>query len=241
MVMIGHRGCKDKCVQNTREAFLIGAARGYAMLECDVQVSKDGVYYVCHDNTFLPYLFTDAKLYGQSHFAYSWAELAQLELHQDHKYFGRLISLADYLALCKEQGVGALIELKATLGINNEDLSNLPGLVELVKAAGMAENTILLTAIKPALAYLKKHHPEFKLQYLTLKNTTNMASVRYCIENGFDMDACAWKIRRRHVKAMHKAGLKVNTWTVNFRLQALRLRLIGVDMITTNVLKVENK
>ncbi|MBQ1725350.1 MAG: hypothetical protein II022_05720, partial [Muribaculaceae bacterium] len=55
-IMVGHRGCIVG-VENTAAAYRIGVdLMGYAGLECDVRVTADGHYVICHD--------TDTKRLG---------------------------------------------------------------------------------------------------------------------------------------------------------------------------------
>ena len=50
-LMVGHRG-SGLGVENTKEAFLNGVEKnGYDGLECDVRVTRDGVYVISHDET----------------------------------------------------------------------------------------------------------------------------------------------------------------------------------------------
>ncbi len=51
---IAHRGLHDRArgvIENSRSAFEAAIAHGYAV-ECDVQLSSDGVPYIFHDDTF---------------------------------------------------------------------------------------------------------------------------------------------------------------------------------------------
>ncbi|MBR5745467.1 MAG: hypothetical protein IKX94_09135, partial [Muribaculaceae bacterium] len=48
--LCGHRGSLWG-VENTSEAFINGALKGYTYLECDVKVSKDGYHVISHDDT----------------------------------------------------------------------------------------------------------------------------------------------------------------------------------------------
>ena len=46
---IAHRGAGRLAPENTLPAFELGARLGFAMFECDVQVSADGVPFLLHD------------------------------------------------------------------------------------------------------------------------------------------------------------------------------------------------
>ena len=48
-ILCGHRGSLWG-VENTSEAFINGAKKGYKYLECDVKVTGDGEYIISHDD-----------------------------------------------------------------------------------------------------------------------------------------------------------------------------------------------
>lgn len=48
-ILVAHRGWPARYPENTLEGFAAAAAAGARWLECDVQVSADGVPFVCHD------------------------------------------------------------------------------------------------------------------------------------------------------------------------------------------------
>lgn len=53
MFVIGHRGAAGLAPENTLKALEIGAQEGADALECDIQVTKDGILVLCHDETLL--------------------------------------------------------------------------------------------------------------------------------------------------------------------------------------------
>ena len=48
-ILVGHRGWPEFWPENTLEGFSAAVAAGARWLECDVQLSADGVPFVCHD------------------------------------------------------------------------------------------------------------------------------------------------------------------------------------------------
>ena len=52
-----------------------------------------------------------------------------------------------------------------------------------------------------------------------------------------DLDIKHTVLTREYVEALHAAGIKVNTWTVNTPEDAQRVIDMGVDFITTNILE----
>ncbi len=236
---VGHQGAGGAVVQNTVAAFTLGAERGYYGLECDVRVAADGTYYICHDDTFLEYLFVDSTLWGKLMAGYTWAQLSAYQIKDTYggvTYYDTLSTVADYLDVCKEYGVKAILELKWTTGINSNDQSKLGGLVELVKAHGMYEDAIFLSSMKNCLTYLRTNYPDVKVQFLSGSTTTTEANVDWCIANRFSIDAPYSLITSSLVTKMHEAGLYVNAYTVNSEASAASLQTLEVDMITTDLL-----
>lgn len=239
---VGHRGSGGPVVPNAVSAFELGGQRGYYALECDVRVSADGVYYVCHDDTFLPYLFVDSSLHNKTMGSYTWAQLKDLQIKNTYNgvtYYDTLATVEDYLKICKKYGAVAILELKYTNGINSNDQSKLAGLVELVKRLGMYENAIFMTSMKNCLTYLRNNYPDAQLQFLSGDTTTTDDNIKWCIENRISLDATSGKVTQSVVDRMHEAGLYVNAYTVNSESEANRLIALGVDMITTDHLGIK--
>ena len=156
---VGHRGC-NKGVMNTAEAFRNGADfYHYDGLECDVRVTSDRQYVISHDET--------TKAVG-GNLTVASATLAQLKAENYTQtrngvtYSGKICTVAEYLDICAEKNVFPVIELKWTTGINNNDMSNFPGLAQLIKDKGMTDKVVILTSMKSSLEYVKTHYPEFK-------------------------------------------------------------------------------
>lgn len=239
---VGHRGSGGPVVENTASAFEEGGKRGYYALEADIRVSSDGIYYVCHDDVFLSHLFTDPSLIDKPMAPYTWDQLKDLQVKDTYggqTYYDKLITVSDYLDICKKYGAKAVLELKWSTGINSNDMSNLPGLVELVKSKGMYEDAIFMTSMKNCLTFLRENYPDAQLQYLSGSTSTNMDNVKWCINNKISLDAVWNVLTEDMVIKMHEAGFYVNSYTVNYQDRADNLIRIGVGMITTDHLGIE--
>ena len=241
VLYVGHQGSGGPVVQNAASAFEEGGKRGYYALECDVRVSADGVYYICHDDVFKSTLFTDSTLFDKTMASYTWAKLKDLQIKDTYNgvtYYETLCTVEDYLLICKKYGVKALLELKWTTGINSNDNSKLGGLVSLVKKCGMYENAIFMTSMKNCLNYLKTNYPDASLQFLSGSSTTTEDNFVWCINNHIALDAPNNVVTAAIVKRFHDNYLFVNAYTVDSASVANNLVAMGVDMITTNNLGV---
>ncbi len=234
---IGHMGSRGPFVQNTTEAFIEGAKRGYYGLELDLRVSSDGVFYICHDNIFKPYLFTDSTLHGQPMGAFTWEELKDLEIKNTRDstvYYSTLTRFEDYLQIIKDNDVKAIIELKWTNGINNNDTSNVEKLISLVKSYGVYDRAIFFTSMQTVLNHIRSNYADANLMFLSGATTTTQENINWAIENNMWMGILHTVITEDIVTQLHQANLKVNAYTVNSEEDAIRLRDLNVDYITTD-------
>ncbi len=233
-LLVGHRG-SSYGLENSEESFKNGVKLGYDYLETDVKMTKDG-YFVCsHDDD-------TKRLGGTKTIAESTLEELKSEtLSQTRggvKYTGQICSVNEYLTICREAGIGAVVELKWTAGINNNDQTNIPKLITAIKGENMIDNVIILTSMKPCLEYIRKNYPEIKLQFLTGSAWKNHFD--WCVEWGMDVDIQSGYFDKAAVDRFHSKNLKVNMWTTNTDDGYLLYGNMGCDYITTDNLDKKN-
>ena len=230
-LFVGHRGCNIG-VENTAEAFRNGVnVYGYDGLECDVRVTKDGFYVISHDET-------TNRLGGN--LTVADATLAELRAEQYTQtrggvtYTGHICTVAEYLAICVEKGVFPVIELKWTIGINNNDMSNFDGLAHLVIDQGLTDKVIFLTSMKKSQEYIATHYPQFTRQWLC--NDNWQGNEAWCQEYGLNPSISIGNFDANTVKTFHDMGLHVAMWTVDTKANYLKYGNMGVHMMTCNSL-----
>lgn len=227
-ILVGHRG-SGYGLENSEESFKKGIELGYQYLETDVKFSKDLKLVCSHDDN-------TTRLGGTKTLATSTLEELQSEtLSQTRngvKYTGRLCSMKEYLEICKEGGVGALIELKWTDGINSNDCSRIPLLIEQIEEVGMRKNCIILTSMKPCLEYIRTNYPDIELQFLTGQYWSNHFD--WCVQWNIDVDIEAGWFDKSTVQKYHDKNLKVNMWTTNDEAGYKTYGNMGCDFITTD-------
>ncbi len=229
-ILCGHRGSLWG-VENTSEAFINGAKKGYKYLECDVKVTGDGEYIISHDDN-------TSRLGGNLTIAS--ATLAQLKAETytqtrgGVKYTGQICTVAEYLQICKDHNVKPLIELKWATGINNNDCSKIPGLISLIDNYGFKQEAIILTSMKPCLEYIRTNYPEVELQFLTGQYWASHFD--WCVQWKIDADIQAGYFDKSTVTRYHEEGLKVGVWTVDDNGAYRTYGNYGCDFITVNSL-----
>ena len=108
-------------------------------------------------------------------------------------------------------------------------------IVETITGMGWFEKTIFISFAGENLVKLKKRCPSAKAQFLS--SVASEEAVNFILENEFDADLSEKCITKELVDRLHKAGKKVNVWTVNDLERAEYLKACGVDFITTNILE----
>ncbi|MDE6288843.1 MAG: hypothetical protein K2M00_08685 [Muribaculaceae bacterium] len=227
-LLVGHRG-SGYGVESTEEAFRKAAELGYQYVESDLKVTRDKRFVLSHDD--------DTKRLGGS-YTIATSSLEQLQsqtLKQTRNgvtYTGRLMSLEEWLDLCEELELKPLIELKWATGVNNNDCSNIPLLIETIEYYGFRDRCIIMTSMKPCLEYIRKNYPDIELQFLTGEYWANHFD--WCVEHGIDADIQAGYFDANTVAKYHQAGLKVNMWTTNDVASYRKYAQWGCDFVTTD-------
>ncbi len=234
-LLVGHRG-SNYGVENTEEAFRNGAKLGYQYVETDIKVTKDTKFVLCHND--------DLSSFGSS-LTIAGSTLAQLQavtLTQTRlgtKYTGKIMELGEFLDLCTELNVLPVIELKWATGVNSNDQSNMPKLIQLIEEKGYRNKAIILTSMKPCLEWIYKNHPDVQRQLLVNAIATG-AHLTWCIEHKTDVDISTTYCTEEAVEKYHEAGLKVNMWTTNDSTGYKTYTLMGCEFITTDRLDGNN-
>lgn len=235
-VFVGHRGSL-RGVQNTEEAYRNGADfYKYQGLECDVRVTSDGHYVILHDETTGS--LCDQNLTVATS---TLAELKALTFKQTRDgvaYTGKICTVEEYLDICVEKNCFPMIELKWTTGINNNDMSNFPGLWNLVCSKNLQDKAIFLTSMQSSLAYIKNHYPEATCQYLLSSDSD--AKLKFCRENGINPSFSAGALTKSIVTRYRQYGLEVAAWTVNTLANYNKYGNMGVTMMTCDYLRCED-
>jgi len=228
---IGHRG-SYMGVMNTVEAFNNGVDHyGYQGLECDVRVTSDGHYVICHDET-------TNSVGGNLTVANATLEQLQAETYTQTRggvtYTGSICTVAEYLDICKTKNVIPLIELKWTTGINNNDMSKFPGLAALIEEKGLTDKAIILTSMRNSLEYVRTNYPALKCQFLCNSNWETYFD--WIVQWGLMPSIEAGCFDKYTVKRFHDKGLDVGVWTVNSLANYKLYGEMGVKMMTCDYL-----
>lgn len=217
-----HRGASALETENTMAAFDRARADGADGIELDVQLDRDGVVCVFHDDTLDRLVGRPGRL----------GELSTLE-RRALRVHGHPIPTLDEV-------LGELGELDCNVEIKSARLGRETDLVkataEVIRQSGRADQ-ILVSSFDPfALVQLHAQLPDIALAYLFHEKQV-LPLRRGWVGNV--MGASLFHpehtlCTEESVAAWHRAGLPVNAWTVDDAAELRRLNALGIDGVFAN-------
>ena len=156
---VAHRGHSIAYPENTLEAYRKAIELGVEMIECDVNITRDGTLVMMHDSTL------DRTTNGAGRVsAATWEEVQQLDAGSKFKpeFSGvRVPSTEETLLLYKEAGILSCFEVKGADGDESDRIAL--GLVELFVKHDMLDQAFLSSYHHEALHVAKSKCPELLL------------------------------------------------------------------------------
>ena len=231
--MIGHAGLAGIVMQNTEESFIYAAKRSYYGIETDIRKTADGNFVCFHDPDLLASAGLDMKIETST-----LAEIQAVTLYDNKgvttKEKGyRILSLAEYVNICKEYGKRAVIELKTPF--SEEDVGRI---IEIVDDCGYIESSTFISFYYDNLLSVRKFLPDAKVGF-TFKTAGDDVESRFekIVADGFSVNMSTNVVTKEWVDRFHEAGLQVTCYTIDDRNVAESLAEMGVDYIMTNRLE----
>jgi len=229
MLVIAHRGDSAHRPENTLSAFQSAVEIGAALVEFDVQLTRDGHVVVIHDPT------VDRTTSGRG----SVGEMTLAELRKlsagyparfGSEYLGeRIPTLPEALSFLRGR-VRAMVEIKAD-SVTDDDLGGIEArTIEEVRRQGMAADLALVSFDTRALRRCRDLAPEIVRGHLFAQALDQ--AVATCAEVGAQVMMPEKRFLSEDVRdRARSAGLKLATWVVDDpeELRALqRFDLYGV-------------
>ena len=227
--VVAHRGLSGIEVENTNSAFVAAGNRSYWGIETDIYKTADGNFVIGHDDNY-------KRISGEE----IYLESQTLEALEKVVFFDkdgtkiradlRPARLETYLKIVKKYEKHAVVELKSNFSI--EEIAKI---IEIVKSYDYLGNTTFISFIYDNLTKIKSILPEQSCQYLFWKVTDE--EIKRLVRDKIDVDVWVVELTKEQIEACHKAGLKVNCWTVDDPKKAEELESWGIDIITSNILE----
>lgn len=228
-LVIAHRGLSGLEKENTNFAFVAAGNRSYYGIETDVHKTKDGHFVINHDGDFKRVANEEIVIENST-----LEEIQNIVLYdmdnQKTRFDLRPTTLQNYVSICKKYEKHSIIELKSNF--TDEDIAKI---IKIVDNYEQLENTTFISFNYENLLKVRKILPNQSAQYLFWKLTDE--EIAHLVKDKIDADVWCVELTEEQIKKAHKAGLKVNCWTVNEKENGEKLASWGIDYITTNILE----
>ena len=228
-LVVAHRGLSGIEAENTNSAFVAAGNRSYYGIETDIRRTLDGRFIVNHDGNL-------KRISGED----LTVEETELEALQNVILFDkdgtkdrvdlRPCTLENYISICKKYEKHCVLELKSDF--TDEETERF---VEIIKAFDYLYNVTFISFVYDNLVKVRRLLPKQSVQYLFSTLTDEI--IDKIKRDKFDADVSYKSLTKEQVEMLHKAGIKVNVWTVDSKETAEALAEWGVDYITTNILE----
>ena len=228
---VAHRGASQYAPQNTLASFKLASQLGFDAVETDIRFTKDNVPVILHDETI------NSTSNGRG-------RIADMTLAQARKYnFGnsaygkqKIPTLKETVRTCKENGLTEYLEIKTHL-----TEAQAKNIVSIVRGGGMSPDTVWLVWENSTSNLEKMNRLADKSSAIGILSegmTTRTISLASSLKkkSGREFWICSFvdAITKSLITKAHKAGIKVNAWTLSDSSQAAKLYGWGIDSITTN-------
>ena len=228
-LMIAHRGMSGLEMENSASAFVAAGQRSHFGIETDVHRTADGQFIIIHDDS-TKRVAGDEMIVEQT----SFRTLRSLRLLDTDGQQSRgdliLPSLREYIGICKKYGKVAVLELK-----NHFAPEDIDKIIDIIRQAEYLDQVIFISFDLPNMICIRERLPQQQAQFLISSVPDWLLDTLQ--KYRLDLDIKHTVLTREYVEALHAAGIKVNTWTVNTPEDAQRVIDMGVDFITTNILE----
>lgn len=221
-LVIAHRGSSLIAPENTLAAFRLAADQHADFVELDVQESADGEVLVVHDSDLMKVGDSPTKIWDGDA-----ATLRSIDIgtYRNPRYAAeRVPTLAEALEVCRGR-CRVIVELKS-YG-HNQQLEQ--RVVDIVEAAGMADDCMFMSLDLDMVRRLKALRPSWRVGLLVAKALGDLTELK--------ADFLAVEARmatRRFIRRAHRAGQDVYIWTVNDAAWAFVALSRGVDGLITD-------
>lgn len=240
-----HRGASGHAPENTLPAFELALQMGADGIELDVQLTKDGVPVVIHDER------VDRVSDGSGWVKdYSFEELRALNVNQNPLFLAygkvQIPTLEEVYDLVQNSDVTINLELK-----NNQVFYDFleEQVLRLAEEKGLAERVIYSSFNHESIRRIQKLKPGSRTAFLYNDGILDIAgyAVRYgvyavhpsCIRVGFGESGKKTDERKaaEFIRKCHEKNLRVHVWSVNEPADIARMNACGADAIITDYIE----
>ena len=224
--LTAHRGFSGIAPENTLVAFEKAGEYGFYATECDVHLTKDGVWVIYHDDNIFR-LTNGFKNIEEATYAELQEYVIDNGVNVDSYPNQKIPTLEEYLIVCNDMKIIPQIEIK------NGSKEKLGEILDLLEKYDLKENAMIISFNEEMLLKVRELDKDIELWYLVEEITGE--SIASCFTYNY---ALAFNYKKNDAEAIKNAveyeQLKLCAWTVDDLEILEELYNLGVKYITTN-------
>lgn len=239
--VIAHRGNSLQAPENTKAAFNQAIKLHPDFIECDVQISKDGIPVVMHDGCFTR-ITKSMRIHKVD--ALDYEEIKNIDAgswFSEEFSKERILTLMDFLQLNKGN-MGMMLDVKDETVKEDYLASHIAEVIKEYCHKHPHHGPLLVGSLNPNILYcFEGFLPEQQLIPIVrieenLKRFRGIPAKYYALHHSI--------AKKELIEELHGQGKEVWSWTVDDTLVAKRLISDGIDGLITNapkkILSLEN-
>lgn len=228
MLNIAHRGFSGVYPENTMLAFEKAMEAGCDGIELDVQLTKDGVPVIMHDEK------VDRTTDGTGYLKdYTFAKIRKLNAkyrYEKSDIFCEVPSLREYFELVKDKNIFTNVELKNSV-ILYENLEE--KVLDLIDEYDLRDRILISSFNHLSVVKMKKMAPDMK--YGFLEESIVLDAAKYAKRYEIDYLHPSWQsVTEEYCRQARKEGVEINTWTVNDLALLKKMQTLQIHGVITN-------
>ena len=225
--LTAHRGFSGIAPENTLVAFEKAGEYGFYATECDVHLTKDGVWVIYHDDNIFR-LTNGYKNIEEATYEELQEYVIDNGVNVDNYPNQKIPTLEEYLIVCKDMKIIPQIEIK------NGSKEKLQEILDLLEKYELKENAIIISFKGEMIKKVRELDEKIELWYLVEEITEE--NINECKDNNYKLAFNHKKNDEEIIKTAISKGLTLCAWTVDDLETLKSLYNLGVKYITTNAI-----
>ena len=218
-VNYAHRGASEYTPENTLLAFYTGMYMGANGIETDVQMTKDGVLVLFHDDTIMRLTGAEGSIQD-----YTLEQLRQFTF-ENNGLTDKIVVFEDFLQQFGWRDITFAIEIKQA-GIE-------PQVVDMIRKYNIQSKTIVTSFMFDSVRATKAYAPEQKVGLLTKEVTDELLAELKAI-GAEQLCPYATDVTEETVARWHAQGFEVRAWGVKDEILMRQVYDAGAEGMTVN-------
>lgn len=223
--LTAHRGFSGIAPENTIAAFEKAAEYNFFATECDVHLTKDGVWVIYHDDNIFR-LTNGYKNIADATYDELQEYVIDNGVNVEQYPNQKIPTLEEFLVVCKDMNIVPQIEIK------NGSKDKLLEILNLLDKYNLRKQAIIISFNIEAIKTIRDLDEKIEIWYLVEEITDS--EINECANNNFALAFNHKKNDEDVIKKAQSKNIKLCAWTVDELERIEQLYNMGVKYITTN-------